>query len=170
MPKPAAIKSTQKRLLQELSTTPTSISTNPSIERLNPLSDSDLYTWTSVINGTALTHGYQHGRWLLHLTLQPPTSATPYPFSPPTVVFKTRICAANVDFGTGEICLDLLKDRWTPAYTLAMCVEAVLQMLDEPGVDSPLNVDVARLIRDGDTVAAEGLVRFWCEESRYEGE
>jgi peroxin-4 len=44
-------------------------------------------------------------------------------------------------------------------------------MLANPGIDSPLNVDVAALLRGGDAVGAESLVRWAAAESwgRYEG-
>lgn len=70
---------------------------------------------------------------------------------------------------TGEICLDLLKDAWTPAYTLKMTVEAIWQMLAAPAVDSPLNVDLAALVRAKDRVGAEGVIRWGCEEWRWVG-
>jgi peroxin-4 len=69
---------------------------------------------------------------------------------------------------TGEICLDLLKTAWTPAYTLKMTVEAIWQMLAAPGIDSPLNVDIAALIRQGDRVGSEALVRWGCGEWRWD--
>lgn len=63
---------------------------------------------------------------------------------------------------TGEICLDLLKTSWTPAYGIVSTLEAVQQLMSAGGeVDSPLNIDLARLVRDGDLVGAEGLVRFY---------
>jgi peroxin-4 len=69
------------------------------------------------------------------------------------------------------VCLDLLKDNWSPAYTLEKTVEAVAHMLANPGIDSPLNVDVAALLRTGDAVGAESLVRWAAAEKwgRYEG-
>lgn len=106
------------------------------------------------------------GRWLLHLSI-PPT----YPLAPPTIKFRTPIIHANVALETGEICLDLLKDAWTPAYSLLECVRAVRMLLSCPGIDSPLNVDVAALLRNGDVVAARRLVewRVGDEGGRYEG-
>lgn len=72
---------------------------------------------------------------------------------------------------TGEICLDLLKSAWTPAYSVLECVRAVRTLLAYPEVDSPLNVDVAALLRGGDAVGARALVQFWVtdEGGRYEG-
>lgn len=87
-----------------------------------------------------------------------------YPSAPPTVTFITPCCHPNVNFKTGEICLDLLKTSWTPAYGLVSTLEAVQQLLSAGGEpDSPLNLDLAKLIREGDLVGAEGLVRFYTQ-------
>lgn len=102
----------------------------------------------------------QGGKWNLHINLP-----TTYPSHPPTIHFTTPICHPNIKFPTGEICLDLLSDNWTPAaYGIVKTLEAVQYMLDwEAGAEptSPLNVDVARLMREGDWVGVEGLVRFY---------
>ena len=67
-----------------------------------------------------------------------------------------------MDFKTGEICLDLLKGAWTPAYGIVSTLEAVQQLLSAGGdADSPLNIDLAKLVRDGDVVGAEALIRFY---------
>lgn len=78
----------------------------------------------------------------------------------------------NVAFDSGEICLDLLKDAWTPAYSVLECVRAVRSLLAYPEVDSPFNIDVAALLRAGDVLGARGLVEFWCREDggRYDGD
>ena len=77
---------------------------------------------------------------------------------------------ANVALQTGEICLDLLKSAWTPAYSVLECVRAVRMLLAYPEVDSPLNVDVAALLRNGDAVGARRLVELWVDEEKYTGE
>jgi peroxin-4 len=88
---------------------------------------------------------------------------------PPKVTFATPVVHANVDLRTGEVCLDLLKDAWTPAYSVLECVRAVRLLLACPAPDSPLNVDAAALMRAGDAVGARRLVELWCEEERFEG-
>lgn len=48
-------------------------------------------------------------------------------------------------------------------------LESVGRLLGEPGVDSPLNVEMGALLRQGDSVGARGLVGFWCGEERFDG-
>lgn len=98
---------------------------------------------------------------LFSLAIEVPSN---YPSSPPNIHFTTPCCHPNVNFKTGEICLDLLKGSWTPAYGIVNTLEAVQQLLSAGGEpDSPLNIDIAKLLRDGDLLAAEGLVRFYTQ-------
>lgn len=102
------------------------------------------------------------GLWTLSIQI-PPT----YPLTPPKITFKTKISHPNISFTTGEICLTLLTtEHWSPVYTLSSTLSAIHQLLTDPRPDSPLNVDVAALLRDGDVAAWESLVRFWTEEER----
>ncbi|KAJ9155888.1 Ubiquitin-conjugating enzyme [Coniochaeta hoffmannii] len=155
-----------RRLIKELETWHNVESKDErGIERLGPVHEGELLAWEAVINGRGVGAGYDEGRWLLTISL-PPT----YPLAPPTIRFATPIVHANVSLETGEICLDLLKDAWTPAYSVLECVRAVRMLLSCPGVDSPLNVDVAALLRGGDALGARRLVEYWIGDGgRYEG-
>lgn len=106
------------------------------------------------------------GRWLVKISIPPS-----YPLQPPKMHFATPIVHPNIALQTGEICLDLLKDAWTPAYSVLECVRAVRMLLACPETDSPLNVDVAALLRGGDVLGTRKLVEFWCadDEGRYDG-
>ncbi|KAK3382380.1 ubiquitin-conjugating enzyme/RWD-like protein [Lasiosphaeria ovina] len=155
-----------RRLLKELDTwAKVEAADEKGIERLGPVADDELLAWEAVINGRGISGGYEDGRWLLRITI-PPT----YPLQPPKIVFATPIVHANVALQTGEICLDLLKDAWTPAYSVLECVRAVRMLLANPAVDSPLNVDVAALLRAGDALGARHLVELWVDEERFTGE
>lgn len=54
-------------------------------------------------------------------------------------------------------------------YTLSTTLSAVHHLLTDPQPDSPLNVDVAALLRAGDIPGWESIVRFWTEEERWTG-
>ncbi|KAK9421667.1 putative Ubiquitin-conjugating enzyme [Seiridium unicorne] len=155
-----------KRLLRELATWEKEAPTESGIERLGPVNEDELLHWEAVINGRDIGGGYDRGRWLLQIQIPPS-----YPLAPPKITFATPVVHANISLQSGEICLDLLKDAWTPAYGILESVRAVRILLGCPETDSPLNVDVAALIRGGDSMGARRLVEFWVSDDggRYEG-
>ena len=55
--------------------------------------------------------GCQRAGGLFRLEIMFPTD---YPFKPPKIRFLTKVYHPNVD-GVGRICLDILKDKWSPA-------------------------------------------------------
>jgi len=150
-----------KRLIQELRTYEQESS--EALRHLGPVREDELMHWQAVMKGIPGT-AYEGGRWLLDIQIPPN-----YPLSPPTVRFATRICHPNIHFQTGEICLDLLKTSWSPAYTIVSTLESVRQLLTSAEPDSPLNVDIAKLFRDGDEIGARGLIGFFTEAERYDG-
>ncbi len=87
-----------------------------------------------------------------------------YPLVPPSIMFRTKVFHPNVNFQSGEICLDILKSDWSPAWSLQAACRAVLALLSEPNADSPLNCDAGNLIRNGDTRGFLNLARFYTIE------
>lgn len=162
----ASSRSAAKRLLRELDAWRQEQAGDEGIERLGPVSDDNVLEWQAVINGRGIGSGYDSGRWLLAIAIP-----FVYPLQPPRMRFATPVVHPNVALRGGDICLDLLADAWTPAYSVLECVRAIRLLLSCPETDSPLNVDVAALLRQGDTVAARRLVECWCadEYGRYDG-
>ena len=72
----------------------------------------DIFHWTATIMGPEGTP-YHGGIFYLNITF--PEN---YPFKPPKVHFVTKIYHPNVNSG-GGICLDVLKEKLSPALTIS---------------------------------------------------
>ncbi|KAG5356892.1 Ubiquitin-conjugating enzyme E2 pex4 [Yarrowia sp. E02] len=142
----------QKRLIKELAAYKKD--PNPCLASLSADGD-NLYKWTAVMRGTEGT-AYENGLWQVEINI--PEN---YPLQPPTMFFRTKICHPNIHFDTGEVCIDVLKTQWSPAWTISSACTAVSAMLSLPEPDSPLNIDAANLVRCGDESAMEGLIRYY---------
>ncbi|KAJ5519973.1 hypothetical protein N7463_000426 [Penicillium fimorum] len=131
---------------------------------LRPVDEDDLLRWEAVLKGPDGSP-YEGGLWHLSITVPPK-----YPNAPPTILFTTKIVHPNIHFETGKICLSLLDegDHWTPAETLKTTLASIQWLLKDPNPDSPLNVDVAVLLRQGDIAGFESVVRYMTEEQRWE--
>lgn len=81
---------------------------------------------------------YENGTFKLELFLP-----EEYPMSPPKVRFLTRIYHPNID-KLGRICLDILKDKWSPALQIRTVLISIQALLSAPNPDDPLADDVAR--------------------------
>jgi len=162
----ATSRNATKRLLKEIDSWREEQKEEKGIERLGPAGEEDLFVWEAVVNGKGVGGGYDSGRWLVSISIPPS-----YPLQPPRMRFVTSIVHPNIALDTGEICLDLLKDAWTPTYSILQCVRAVRMLLGYPEVDSPLNVDAAVLLREKDYLGMRKLVEFWCsdERGRFDG-
>ncbi|ORX50351.1 ubiquitin-conjugating enzyme [Piromyces finnis] len=142
-----------KRLIKEIKNIQNS--PNEQIPELHPISDDDLLEWKAVILGQEDSY-YKGGRFELAISV-PKT----YPIQPPKIRFVTKICHPNVHFKTGEICLDLLKTEWSPAWTLQSACMAICVLLTQPEPSSPLNCDAANLLRCGDELGYKSLIQMY---------
>ncbi|CAD7697195.1 unnamed protein product [Ostreobium quekettii] len=119
--------------------------------------EDNLYEWTSSLQGP---DGTPYAGGIFFLDIHFPTD---YPFRAPKVVFKTRIYHCNVN-NSGQICLDVLKDQWSPALTVSKILLSVSALLSEPNPHDPLVPNIAQELlsdrEEHDRVAAEWTKRY----------
>ena len=66
-----------------------------------------------------------------------------YPMCPPKIRFLTRIYHPNID-RLGRICLDVLKNNWSPALQIRTILLSIQALLGAPNPEDPLNEAVAK--------------------------
>jgi len=97
----------------------------------------DLFNWSATIMGPP-DSPYAGGVFFLNIQFPPD-----YPFKPPKVAFTTKIYHCNVN-SNGNICLDILKDQWSPALTISKVLLSVSSLLCDPNPSDPLVPDIAQ--------------------------
>ncbi|KAJ5549620.1 Ubiquitin-conjugating enzyme [Penicillium frequentans] len=65
----------------------------------------------------------------------------------PRVKFISQMFHPNV-YGTGELCLDILQNRWSPTYDVAAILTSIQSLLNDPNTSSPANVEASNLYKD----------------------
>ena len=105
-----------------------------------PQDDDNLFHWQATLQGPA-DSPYEGG--LFYLNIHFPAE---YPFKPPRIRFITRIYHCNIS-SSGGICLDILKEQWSPALTLSKVLLSVSSLLTDCNPDDPLVPDIAELYR-----------------------
>ncbi len=82
-----------------------------------------------------------------------------YPMAAPKVRFLTRIYHPNVD-KLGRICLDILKDKWSPALQIRTVLLSIQALMSAPNPDDPLDENVAKMWKTDEARAME-MAREW---------
>jgi ubiquitin-conjugating enzyme E2 D/E len=131
--------------------------------RLNPLecctagpaSEADLFTWNATLFGPK-DSPYEGGVFELGLVF--PTN---YPFRPPKVYFKTKVFHPNIN-AQGGICLDILKDQWSPALSVVKVLLSISSLLTDANPKDPLVPEIARLYVE-DRAEFDRTAREWTQ-------
>ena len=96
-----------------------------------PDDSGDIFRWNATIVGPA-DSPYAGGLFFLEIIF-----SQSYPFKPPQIKFKTRIYHPNIN-QHGSICLDILKQQWSPALTISKVLLSISSLLSDPNPEDPL--------------------------------
>lgn len=77
-----------------------------------------------------------------------------YPMAAPKVRFLTKIYHPNID-KLGRICLDILKDKWSPALQIRTVLLSIQALLSAPNPDDPLSENIAKHWKTNEVDAVE---------------
>ncbi|KAK1221540.1 Ubiquitin-conjugating enzyme E2 4 [Marasmius sp. AFHP31] len=124
----------------------------PSSCSAGPTGD-NMFQWQATIMGPG-DSPYAGGVFFLSISFP-----TDYPFKPPKVSFTTKIYHPNIN-ANGSICLDILRDQWSPALTISKVLLSICSMLTDPNPDDPLVPDIAHLYKT-DRTRYEATAREW---------
>ena len=86
-----------------------------------------------------------------------------YPFKPPKMKFDTKIWHPNISSVTGAICLDILKNEWTPALTIRTALISLQALMCEPVPNDPQDAVVAKQYMS-DIKLFNQTAKHWVEE------
>ncbi|CAL5403067.1 unnamed protein product [Camellia sinensis] len=70
------------------------------------------------------------------------------------VRFLTKIYHPNID-KLGRICLDILKDKWSPALQIRTVLLSIQALLSAPNPDDPLSENIAKHWKSNEAEAVE---------------
>ena len=125
-----------KRIQKEL----TDLARDPSSNcSAGPVGD-NLFQWQASIMGPS-DSPYEGGAFFLQISFP-----YDYPFKPPKIVFTTKIYHPNIN-DNGNICLDILKEQWSPALTISKVLLSISSLLCDPNPDDPLVPNIANLYK-----------------------
>ena len=116
----------------------------------------DMFHWEATFIGP-VDSPYQGG--IFHLNIHFPTD---YPFKPPKCRFTTRIYHPNIN-SDGSICLDILKEQWSPALTIGRVLLSISSLLTDPNPDAPLVPEIGNICRDN-RAQYEANAREWTKK------
>ncbi|KAG2159122.1 ubiquitin-conjugating enzyme/RWD-like protein [Suillus bovinus] len=121
---------------------------------LAPSAD-NLFRWAGTIPGPQGSP-YEGGVFNINIQL-----ANDYPFSAPKVTFVTRIYHMNIS-DKGNICIDILKQNWSPALSLFKVMLSLSSLLTDPNPQDPLVPSIAtEYVRN--RVQHDRTARRWTE-------
>ena len=101
----------------------------------------NIHEWDAVIYGPPDTV-WEGGIFVLKIYF-----SEDYPNKPPKVVFKTKMFHPNI-YENGDICLDILDNKWSPMYDTCALLISIKSLLSDPNTYSPANVPASKMFKE----------------------
>jgi ubiquitin-conjugating enzyme E2 D/E len=133
--------------------------TNPAKEivRYSPVDAStSLSRWEAEIKGPMNTP-YANGLFVLDINFP-----QEYPIKPPKIIFITKVFHPNIS-SKGEICLDILQDKYTPCLDLEKILISIVLLLSDPNPDHCL-APVAAVLYKYDREEFDKKAKEWTRQ------
>ena len=70
-----------------------------------------------------------------------------YPFKAPKIKFITKVYHCNIS-KDGSICLDIIKDQWSPILKISQVLISIQSLLCDPNPDDPLVSEIAKIYKN----------------------
>ena len=121
-----------------------------------PIAD-DIRHWKGKIKGPIDTV-YEKGVFVIDIVI-----TDEYPFKPPKMKYDTKIWHPNISSVTGAICLDILKNEWTPALTIRTALISLQALMCNPVPEDPQDAQVASQYKS-DIKAFNETAKLWTSE------
>ena len=135
----SAIRRIKKELEEIIAETRNISDQQNQIYSVSPSGD-NLFVWKGYMFGPTKSP-YEGG--VFKMTINFPTD---YPFKPPKIYFNTKIYHPNIS-EAGAICLDILKNMWSPALSISKVLLSLSSLFTDPNPDDPLSPDVAHVYK-----------------------
>jgi ubiquitin-conjugating enzyme (huntingtin interacting protein 2) len=148
-----SIMSSAGRIKKEIEDLKRDTSSNITVETPDP---SDPCHLIGTLKGPADTP-YERGTFRVDIVIP-----ADYPFTPPKMKFLTKLWHPNVSSVTGAICLDILKDQWSPALTMKTVMLSLQALMCTPEPSDPQDAEVANMYL-GNQAQFQSTARFWTE-------
>eukprot|EP00549_Striatella_unipunctata_P026111 CAMPEP_0118690726 /NCGR_PEP_ID=MMETSP0800-20121206/10278_1 /TAXON_ID=210618 ORGANISM="Striatella unipunctata, Strain CCMP2910" /NCGR_SAMPLE_ID=MMETSP0800 /ASSEMBLY_ACC=CAM_ASM_000638 /LENGTH=194 /DNA_ID=CAMNT_0006588413 /DNA_START=99 /DNA_END=683 /DNA_ORIENTATION=- len=126
-----------------------------------PVNESNIRHLKGKISGSSGTP-YEGGIFEIDIVLP-----KQYPFEPPKMKFDTKIWHPNISSQTGAICLDILKDQWSPALTIKTALLSLQALLSTPEPSDPQDAEVARMYMSNPQ-EFQRTAKFWTDTYAHE--